>query len=94
MSSYYVRIIPGEVENFYTVTYSVDGTEEVWVFSDIPYKIAFGAQERPERSLDILRAYEAFEAFMLMENPKEEAKILSQRLDKLKECIADGLTDL
>ncbi len=94
MPNYFVRVMPGEVENFYTVSYSVEGTEEVWVFSDIPYKIAFGTQERPERGLDILRAYEAFEAFMLMENPKEEAKILSQRLDKLKETIADALTDL
>ena len=83
MSEYSVRIFPAETENFYTVAYAVESAEEVWVFSDIPYKIAFGAQKDPDRGLDILRAYEAFEALMLMENPSSEAEILSQRLDKL-----------
>lgn len=87
MPEYFVRIIPSEVENFYTVSYAVESATEVWVFSDIPYRLAFGALENPERGLDILRAYEAFEALMLMENPETEAEILSQRLDKLKETL-------
>jgi hypothetical protein len=87
MPEYFVRIIPSEVENFYAVSYAVESATEVWVFSDIPYRLAFGALENPERGLDILRAYEAFEALMLMENPETEAEILSHRLDKLKETL-------
>ncbi len=89
MPGYFVKIFPSEVENFYTVTYVLEGTEEVWAFSDIPYKLAFGALGNPARGLEVLRAYEAFEAFMLMDNPKEEAEILLQRLDKLKQYCSD-----
>ncbi len=92
MSEYYVRVYPTEVENFYTVAYAVESVEEVWVFSDIPYKIAFGALAHPVRGLDILRAYEAFEALMLMEDPSTEADILSQRLEKLKQFFMNEVT--
>ncbi len=92
MPEYFVRIYPSKVENFYTVAYAVESVSEVWVFSDIPFKIAFGAMENPIRGLDILRAYEAFEALMLMEDPSLEAEILSQRLEKLKEILSDGVT--
>jgi hypothetical protein len=87
MPEYFVRIVPSEVENFYTVSYAVESATEVWVFSDIPYKLAFGALENPERGLDILRAYEAFEALMLMEDPSSEAKILTERFEKLKQLF-------
>lgn len=87
MPEYFVRIVPAEIENFYTVTYTVELAKEVWVFSDIPYKLAFGALEDPERGLDILRAYEAFEALMLMEDPASEAKILTERFEKLQQLF-------
>ena len=87
MSEYFVRVIPNETANFYSVSYTVAGSDEVWSFEDIPYKLAFGAAADPERGLTILRAYEAFEALMLMENPETEAEILSHRLDKLKETL-------
>ncbi len=90
MPEYFVRIYPSEAENFYTVAYAVESASEVWVFSDIPFKIAFGAMANPERGLDILRAYEVFEALMLMEDPSSEAEILLQRLEKLKELFING----
>ncbi len=93
MPEYFVRIYPTEVENFYTVSYAVESVNKVWAFSDIPFKIAFGAMENPSRGLDILRAYEVFEALMLMEDPGSEVEILSQRLEKLKELfINEGVT--
>ena len=89
---YFVRIAPSDVQNFYTVTISLSENVVVQEFQDIPYKLAFAARENPQRSLDILRAYEAFEALMLMEDPALESEILSQRLEKLKEIYTEEVT--
>jgi hypothetical protein len=88
MTQYNVKVTPSSVTNFYTVVFAVDGVDDVWEFSDIPYRLAFGSVDDPERSLVVLRAYEAFEAFILLDDPATEASELLQRLEKLKELIA------